>query len=1171
MDKLTNKPFNFPFSFPKEAGQQQSDNGKLSPHLILSETPSSITQSDAGSFNSGDYFSSSNLCIYSTHPDGTLQQQTNPTPLKSSHLNHDHYQHDQQPQKHHQHHDHRNSVKESTHRRGTNSSQFNSDSTLVDHLTLPSKIPSNKTDLSSNSECQTLASVVIEEEQTDSEIIEAIDESISSATLDSTSEFPINTHNTGNQLHNSKNDRNPSISSISLSPIRTSHSVPITATTSSASSLTSNVGSESGSAPMATPASSDYSNLASSHNSNRGLLNRSMMHGLGHRSSKSESFNLKLPKKPGNKKSLVQLNQLQEETGKEGDVVHEQQEQQEEVDSIKSSPARMRIPPNPRTRLQSLPLGTAPSPAPVPAPADSFNDSDCNFDATMNTNMNTNTNTNTQFQNGDYSSSDSNSSLSLSLTNNQLLDRNGFFGTLPSAPVDSKHNFTFLNNPSNLVNPSPKSTEFSFNNFRKLNSPLTPSFKFTNTSSDALPSRNSNKNKSNKLKIPEQVKLLKLEEAESYVTRMNNSIGLDGLSNLLIIDVRPFHDYCKRHMSHAINVCLPSTLLKRPTFNLQKCIQTLTSREKTIFEKYSERDPADLPSVLFYDDFSSSEENISPSIFHLAGKFLQNPVCNSDLFILEGGFSKFVGTIHSVADTINEKKNINMGNRGTTSPSLSSSDSTTTPHRTTHHINNVMLNVDNDLSSLSLSPSPFSPPNATISPHSMISPESCAEGAHLLNNNLTPDISTNLNAPGKTNKLLSLDSRSPVGLSRFTLPDVSHIPIFKTRNYDEILTNRPDSTIHLTSALNASDTSRLPKWLANVIGDDLGSSKLTSNFNNLQMQERARLNNALKKTHSNDGKSIFENPVISSGVELGRKNRYKDIFLFEHSRVKLLTQDDSNDAIENDPSNYINASHIHYDKSALNYIATQGPLDETVGDFWKVVYDNNVPIVFSLTPQTENQVEKCAPFWIPGIFQSNGISIEVDLVEYVEDLPLSSGGNKCVARRFFVKIGELEPVKEVLQIHMTSWPDFGIVVCEEDILSMISIKRYIYSKLHIENLPAIVHCSAGCGRTGSFCVIDTCIDVLLNNEAGAVNLNDMIDVNGNVNEDLIYDITSVFRSQRVFMVQTLRQYMLIYDSIITFLKMHWRLQNADNLNEDGLIDWVVKDPGILSHFIESYR
>lgn len=612
------------------------------------------------------------------------------------------------------------------------------------------------------------------------------------------------------------------------------------------------------------------------------------------------------------------------------------------------------------------------------------------------------------------------------------------------------------------------------------------------------------------MKLPPKVNLLSLDDAEQSIHEWSKLFGQDYLSNLLIIDARPFHDYCKSHMNGAINICLPSTLLKRSTFTLEKCIQTLTSKEKILFNKYFTRDPADLPTVLFYDDYAASENDISSSIFYLVGKFIQNPSWNAPLYILEGGFQNF-----------NERRS-----------HLSSANSI---------FQKPLISLEQDLSSSSINSETFSPSSTLLSPQSLISP----------------------NQPLNPSSAVSCRTKSPVGLSRFILPDCSHLPVFKTRNYDEVLSNKHDTSIHLSTELTPNEINTLPSWLGSVIGDDLGSSALTEKFNDLQIQERTRLNHALTKTDITNAQSTGERPIISAGVELGRKNRYKDIFLYEHARVKLEKYDANSQELDC-VSSYINASYIHYNNSKLNYIATQGPLNETIGDFWNVIYFNNVPIILSLTPQSENQVEKCAPFWKSGIYFSNGIKIKIDLVEEMEDLQLSHKTEaKCIARRILVTVGE-KPPKEVLQLHMMSWPDYSIVICEEDILSLVGMKRFICQTLDIESVPILVHCSAGCGRTGSFCVIDTCIDVLFKNEAD----------HKNETKDLIYEITSQFRSQRVFMVQTLRQYMLIYDSVIKFVKMHEKSAKfiaGDALTGEGLIDWERKDPGIIKRFIEAYR
>ncbi|ONH75966.1 Tyrosine-protein phosphatase 1 [Pichia kudriavzevii] len=652
----------------------------------------------------------------------------------------------------------------------------------------------------------------------------------------------------------------------------------------------------------------------------------------------------------------------------------------------------------------------------------------------------------------------------------------------------------------------------------------------SNLSSDSLPLRTPTRAKKNSLKLPDKVHLLKLEDAQLLILNKLNSVGDDNLSNLLIIDVRPFHDFCQAHMSHSINICLPSTLLKRPTFTLQKCIQTLTSKEKNVFSRYALRNPNDLPDVLFYDNFNASRDSISSQVFFLVSKFLQDSNWNSSFYILEGGFNKFNEKYNY------DKENSNNHNDKLNLPDNPNNSSTSMISRESAVDDRLTLPSENDNSSTSFSSSTFSSNSNYLSPHSLISPA-------------IANVSKNSNA-ATSNK------SSPTALSRFILPDSVNKPVFKTRNYDEVLTSNTDLSIHLTSVLTPNEFSKLPVWLTNVFGNDLGSSILTDKFNHLQLEERNRLNQAFNRSiDENNSNPSYNGPLISSGIELGRKNRYKDIFLYEHARVKL--NNDSNDIL----LNYINASYIKYPSSKLNYIATQGPLKETIGDFWKVVYDNDTPIIFSLTPQHENLVEKCAPFWNSGIFYSNGTKMTVGLVEEIQDLNITCGNKaSCSARLISIRSDDM-PVKHILQVHMMSWPDFGIVISEEDILSLIGLKKYVLHETDLSSKPVVVHCSAGCGRTGAFCVIDTCIDLL--SHSGDLS-------SPSSSKDLVYEITSVFRSQRIFMVQTLRQYILIYDTIIKFFKMRRNPEKfiiGDKLTVDGLIDWEAKDPGILGNFI----
>ncbi|KAG7745572.1 hypothetical protein KL932_000602 [Ogataea haglerorum] len=598
-----------------------------------------------------------------------------------------------------------------------------------------------------------------------------------------------------------------------------------------------------------------------------------------------------------------------------------------------------------------------------------------------------------------------------------------------------------------------------------------------------------------KYPLPKGCSLISPEESFRHIENFQGVVSEDGLPNILVVDVRPFQDYCKSHIVGAVNLCLPSTLLKRATFTLDRCIATLTSDEKTLFLNYLKRDRDNLPVLIFYDNSTDSTQSASLSVSNLAAKFASSATWSAPIYVLKGGFSKFQEQYPSHVE---------------------SGTSASKPK--------VMMIP---------SPEKVSPP---------------------------PKVTVTLPSPSSSNspntasakKQRFFNDKSPIshGLTHFMLPDTASKPFFKSRQHEEFLTARPDMSMHLSTNITSPDLKILPTWLSNVIGSDSGASVLSHKFSELQSQEVERLNQALSR-HSSVTTPSPETPCFSAGVELGRKNRYKDIFPYEHARVKIQKYDADDEELDQDES-YINASYLSYPGSQLRYIAAQGPLEETIGDFWKVIFDHKVPLILSLTAQKENEVEKCAPYWLSGTYSSNGIFIKVDQLEEITDFKLTDKSQcETVARRLRLKIGN-KPEHEVIQIQILSWPDYGALISSCDLISLVAFKRYVLSRTQTEAAPVMVHCSAGCGRTGCFCTIDSVIDVMVNNPE-----------KGNEDTDVVYEVISNFRSQRVSMVQNLRQYILIYDTILMFKK----LQYGAAFGEDRFIyNWSAHKYDILDHF-----
>jgi len=147
-------------------------------------------------------------------------------------------------------------------------------------------------------------------------------------------------------------------------------------------------------------------------------------------------------------------------------------------------------------------------------------------------------------------------------------------------------------------------------------------------------------------------------------------------------------------------------------------------------------------------------------------------------------------------------------------------------------------------------------------------------------------------------------------------------------------------------------------------------------------------------------------------------------------------------------------------------------------------------------------------------------------------------------------------VRRVTQLHFLGWPDHAVPDSPENILNLIQKtndlqKKYITEEANLlinnnnnnnnnninniinnDNLigPVIVHCSAGCGRTGTFCTIDSTLALLDNKEYNYNNVD-----NNNNSPDLIQDLVGYFREQRVIMVQTLGQFQFCYLVVLSNL------------------------------------
>jgi len=230
----------------------------------------------------------------------------------------------------------------------------------------------------------------------------------------------------------------------------------------------------------------------------------------------------------------------------------------------------------------------------------------------------------------------------------------------------------------------------------------------------------------------------------------------------------------------------------------------------------------------------------------------------------------------------------------------------------------------------------------------------------------------------------------------------------------------------------------------------------------------------------NEWKKIKNISQKYSGDEYPDKNRYSDILPYNFNKVDI--------------DDYINASWIDIGKK--NIIVSQSPLPNTFHDFWKMVMIYDVDKIFMLTDIKENGVIKSHRYWP-----------NTSLPIYIDDIKIENLG--CYNDRENITITNLKleyknKIKVVKHIHYTGWEDYNLPSSQEDIEYLI---EFYYSDKNY-----IVHCSAGCGRSGTFCGI---LRYLNTHESS-------------------FEILCRLREQRMCMVNTIQQYAFLKN----FIKNH---------------------------------
>ena len=283
---------------------------------------------------------------------------------------------------------------------------------------------------------------------------------------------------------------------------------------------------------------------------------------------------------------------------------------------------------------------------------------------------------------------------------------------------------------------------------------------------------------------------------------------------------------------------------------------------------------------------------------------------------------------------------------------------------------------------------------------------------------------------------------------------------------------------------NANDSEK------NVDNQVLAVNSLGGSLNNLDDRKILKEHWQIKK--------LPIRGTFNKSNQNSEKNRYTDVPCFDHSRVRLKNR-------END---YIHANFLGKCSSGVEIIATQGPMTNTISDFWEMVWEQNCSTIIMLTQEVENYKEKCAKYWSRDIGRSlvfRNFQVTTKHIEAKKHFTLS-------------KIELLNRVdnniRTVLHWQFTSWPDNGIPDSEELLEFWKKALKNNDTLTQMKSCPIVVHCSAGVGRTATMIAIDRGLKYV----AEKKKLN-------------IFEIVQRLRSKRAFAISCLQQYMFVYKTL----------------------------------------
>ena len=267
-----------------------------------------------------------------------------------------------------------------------------------------------------------------------------------------------------------------------------------------------------------------------------------------------------------------------------------------------------------------------------------------------------------------------------------------------------------------------------------------------------------------------------------------------------------------------------------------------------------------------------------------------------------------------------------------------------------------------------------------------------------------------------------------------------------------------------------------------------------------------------------------KNKFIKIDSKEKKLNRHNDILPYEYNIVPL----DQNNSDKKDINNYINASYITspFDNKSKLFIATQTPLENTISSFWKMIYNHKIKLIIMLSNIEEEKQEKYKIYWPNNKeeklkINEGDFNIDIELIHKEEIAPQT-----VLLRKF-----KINNEFEIKQIQVISWPEHGLPG-EEFLVNMIMEKMIKhFEEQRKDNVPVVVHCCDGVGRTGTLIaifLIDMCLEQLKKFLKKPIMC--------------VFNIIRKLREQRYSFVTDIEQYKYIYYFTLYWIKKNFSLE-----------------------------